>query len=184
MAKTYPTPPRIHGNGFIQVDLDPHRRLHIWDVRLPRQERDSSIHDHAFSFQSECKMGTLVNVPMRVYRDVPGFLNTHELYEVARVEGSEEDSLVSTGERVRFDARDAELVHPGEVYLFPAGIFHASLHLGTTVTVMRRDPAYRGGGRALVACRIGEEPDNSWIRADHAIPEWAWDLIHKYGGAP
>lgn len=46
--KVYPSEPRIHGNGFLQIDLDPLRRMHVWDHRWPRQIRDSSIHDHAF----------------------------------------------------------------------------------------------------------------------------------------
>ncbi len=57
---TYPSEPRIHGNGFIQVDLDELHRLHLWDVMIPRQSVDSSIHDHAFGFESRTLQGMLV----------------------------------------------------------------------------------------------------------------------------
>lgn len=180
--KAYPTPPRVHGNGFIQVDLDPRRRLHVWDVRLPRQCRDSSIHNHSFDFASECLEGTLVNVEMLACPAL-GF-PTHELYRVDRVPGSEEDALVTAHELVRFEAGEATVVHPRESYGFPAMAYHASLHLGTTVTLMTRGAYHGDGSDTRVACRIGEEPDNSWVRGDHEIPGWAWDLIRRHGGAP
>lgn len=182
----YPSPPRIHGNGFIQVNLNPRERLHLWDHRIPRQARDSSIHDHAFWFESECREGTLINVPMSYVADSRsiGFSPTHDLYRVVRVPNSEEDTLELLQAGVRFTSREAKVVNPGESYRFAAHKFHVSLHLGTTVTIMRRDPRYPGGGKARVACRVGEEPDNSWIRANHEIPEWAWDAIRRHGGTP
>jgi hypothetical protein len=183
---TYPSAPRIHGNGFIQIDLDERRRLHVWDHRIPRQSRDSSIHDHAFSFRSACVMGTLVNIVMEPIADPRRFGQepTHRIYEVARVPGSEEDSLQPSDgwDPVRFDAAYTQIINAGEEYSLGAHEFHVSLHLGTTVTIMRRDPAYRGGGVAQVACRIGEEPDNSWVRGGHEVPDWALELIERYGG--
>lgn len=127
--------------------------------------------------------GTLINVPMQLVGDLGGgfeFLRTHDVYSVVRVPDSEEDSLDLSQSGVRFEAGTAMVVHPGEDYHLPAGRFHASLHLGTTVTIMERDPDYRGGGLARVACRINETPDNSWVRAGHAIPDWAADIIRKY----
>ena len=45
--------PRVHGNGFIQVDLTHDTRLHVWgDKRIPRQNTYTPIHDHVFGFKS------------------------------------------------------------------------------------------------------------------------------------
>jgi hypothetical protein len=45
--------PRVHGNGFIQVDLTADTRLHVWgDKRIPRQNVYTPIHDHVFGFES------------------------------------------------------------------------------------------------------------------------------------
>ena len=41
--------PRLHGNGFIQLDLGDDQRLHIWSPDLPPAQRVSTqIHDHQF----------------------------------------------------------------------------------------------------------------------------------------
>jgi hypothetical protein len=38
--------PRVHGNGFIQLDLPDGKRLHVWDEDIPRQKVNTSMHDH------------------------------------------------------------------------------------------------------------------------------------------
>lgn len=54
--------PRVHGNGFIQLDLTDRRRLHIWgDPRIPRQRVPSTIHDHTFNFSSRVYRGQIIH---------------------------------------------------------------------------------------------------------------------------
>jgi len=55
--------PRVHGNGFIQIDMTPRCRLHVWgDPRIPRQKVATQIHDHIFGFKSTIIIGRLVNI--------------------------------------------------------------------------------------------------------------------------
>lgn len=44
--------PRVHGNGFIQLDVTPRTRLHFWSPEIPRQKVATPIHDHVFGFVS------------------------------------------------------------------------------------------------------------------------------------
>ena len=186
---TYPSAPRVHGNGFIQVDLDPLHRLHLWDARIPRQSTDSSIHDHAFGFDSRTLQGTIVNVnllPMfnrnLSIRLGHGWGNpTHNLYQVVRDKDTEETSLKSMRKRCWFAEQSTLLVGVKDGYHMEPGQFHASFHLGTTVTVIKKDltkPQYLGS-LARVACRIGERPDNSWVR-DQPAPEWAKPILDRW----
>ncbi len=59
--------PRVHGNGFIQLDLTSGSRLHIWgDPRIPRQKVATMIHDHVFGFTSTVIVGRVLNVVYNV----------------------------------------------------------------------------------------------------------------------
>src|SRR3546814_6146607 len=67
--------PRVHGNGFIQLDLTERGRLHIWGApRIPRQKTATPIHDHVFGFESTVAVGRPVNLVFRiVYCESGGF---------------------------------------------------------------------------------------------------------------
>ena len=54
--------PRLHGNGFIQLDLNGKDRLHVWHPDLPKQEFPTPIHDHKFSFKSHILYGELTHI--------------------------------------------------------------------------------------------------------------------------
>jgi hypothetical protein len=174
---------RIHGNGFIQVDLDDMHRLHVWDHRIPRQRTDSSIHNHRFGFESTVLKGTLVQIPLytTVYGRHRAKLGTHVLYE-ARSTGGEETTLVRSGYTAKFSPVTTLFVHEGDGYRMRPGDFHATFHMGTTVTLMRKLRVVDSALQPTVAVRKGERPDNSWSRGDHAIPTWALDLIEEYAG--
>ena len=53
----------LHGLGFIQVELNPHQRLHVWHPDLPRRTcfEHSQIHTHSFDFQSTVLVGEMLN---------------------------------------------------------------------------------------------------------------------------
>src|SRR3546814_5268128 len=89
--------PRVHGNGFIQLDLTERGRLHIWgDPRIPRQKTATPIHDHVFGFESTVVVGRLVNLVFSiVYCESGGF----EVYAPSIREG-EDTVLGPTGHRV------------------------------------------------------------------------------------
>jgi hypothetical protein len=184
---TYPSAPRIHGNGFLQVDLDERRRLHVWDHRFPRQRTDSSIHDHAFSFDSRVLAGTLININFRELRGSNGRGHgwgtaTHNTYAVARDPQSQETRLrLMPNRRVCLVPRSSVIVHAGDGYHMEEGVFHASFHLGTTVSVITKGRTDYADRLARVAVRVGERPDNDWVRGEQEIPGWAMDLVRRYG---
>lgn len=77
--------PRVHGNGFIQLDLTDRSRLHIWgDERIPRQKVATPIHDHVFGFESTVIIGRVVNV---VYDVEPTPHGDYRVYYPAMREG-------------------------------------------------------------------------------------------------
>src|SRR4051812_43978314 len=53
------TEPRVHPNGFIQLDLKPGLRLHVWDVQIKAQEPPTPVHDHIFDMRSQVLLGQI-----------------------------------------------------------------------------------------------------------------------------
>lgn len=67
--------PRYHGNGFIQVSLNPTTRVHIYVPDLPREFKrvaNARIHDHAFEFVSTVLVGYLRHTKYSVRPGVKG----------------------------------------------------------------------------------------------------------------
>jgi len=59
--------PRVHGNGFVQLDLTERSRLHIWgDPRIPKQKVATPIHDHVFGFESTIIVGRVISLTYAV----------------------------------------------------------------------------------------------------------------------
>src|SRR5665213_567737 len=55
--------PRVHGNGFIQLDVDPVTRIHFWGHHeIPRAKPMTPVHDHVFDFTSAVTKGWVLNI--------------------------------------------------------------------------------------------------------------------------
>jgi hypothetical protein len=141
--------PRVHGNGFIQLDLlEPDTRLHVWDRDVPKQTHQND----------------------RVAR--------YEVFTTETREGTEDTKLVTThcfidlGEDYRFLAR------PGSMYTFPPGVFHDSKGHGTTATIMEKT-GYLADYSPRVLLPIGAQPDNEFDRDKVADPEQLWTIIDR-----
>ena len=52
--------PRVHPNGFIQLDISPRKRFHIWahpDIpQSGREDKEEDIHDHVFGFRMQSNL--------------------------------------------------------------------------------------------------------------------------------
>ena len=172
--------PRVHPNGFIQVDLSAQLRLHVWHPLLPyRQRTYHPVHDHTFDIMSHVYSGRLVNV---CYAIVPDEDGTHVRWQVEEVAGTDTE-LRPTGGRVRLAYQYAEPVQPGEGYEFPAYQFHESMANEPTLTIMeKRNRAGLKEGAdcqgASVIVPVGVEPDNEFRRED-ADPAVLWKLIEE-----
>lgn len=160
--------PRVHGNGFLQLDLPGGSRLHVWDDRLPRQAVSTQIHDHSFTLSSTVLKGRLRHT---VISDaaLAGPANSYGVYVAEPTPGREHDTTL-VPERGRGAPRvvGVEVVTSvemaaGSSYTFSPYVLHTTDAEGTTATLMRkltRDAGYRP--RVLVP--LGQEPDNEFDR--------------------
>lgn len=165
--------PRVHGNGFIQLDLPNGSRLHVWDDDIPRQSVNTSKHDHAFGFESRVICGTLINIEYEIRKSPTGFYVVHI---PQRKEGTEDTKLVSTGERVVLRVVGHRKYSAGQSYKFKPLVFHDTWHNGTTATIMTKTTRLDVEPRVLVP--LGQEPDNDFDR-DAFDPNLLWPFIER-----
>jgi hypothetical protein len=162
-AKERGVTPRVHGNGFVQLDLTTTRRLHVWgDPRVPRQQVPSTIHDHTFSFRSVVYRGQLVHRVIGLYSDAKG---AYSMYYAVTNHG-EDTRLVKTRERYDAIITAEHLLSEGSSYSFRAGEFHETVAPWLCVTVIDKDgpTLSQGGKNPNVLVPYGLEPDNTFDR--------------------
>jgi hypothetical protein len=169
---------QVHGNGFAQYPLDEigDTRLHVWDNRLPRQTVDTSIHNHRFGFVSQILKGTMVNV--RLDFDQINKPATHILYTPSDHGPLENNVLLPTEFEGRFFSYKTDIVHEGDSYRVPPLMFHASFFLGTSVTIMRKN--VKIDHKVLIACPVGQTPDNTFNRMSIQPPDWLIALLELF----
>lgn len=186
--------PRVHPNGFIQLDLEPvpeswhashqrghsgaSRRLHIWnppDLVLPHQGTVNEVHDHVFDMESTVIRGVLCQ---RLYRFVVGLsLKTHELYRAIYAKNSD-SRLEPTGIYGELDLYREFTIPTGKSYTQPAFTLHDSFAgTETVVTLMTKKQIHVGD--ATVVCPIATPPDNSYDRASAAPADVLYDAIER-----
>ena len=162
--------PRVHGNGFIQIDLDHANRLHIWGhPDIPRQKTLTPIHDHIFGFTSTVLVGRLMNVEYKVEDDVRGGFRVYN----AEVRKDEDTSLTPTPRRVT--------PHPVRVgfhtkagtfkYNMKPFVFHETFATELTATMILKDSPTQAQGATHAPPRIlvpwDVDPDNTFDRYGH-----------------
>lgn len=176
VARRMSTQPRVHGNGFIQLDLEKGSRLHIWGhPALPRQKVDTGIHDHRFGFRSRVIVGRVVNAMWRTVEvdSEP----THKIY-VPKPSKTENTTLQDSGEVVRARIYHSETVLAGESYVMHPRMFHETFTDRPSATLMTKTVEdHEHMARVLVP--MGLEPDNDFHR-DAALPcERLWEIIEE-----
>jgi hypothetical protein len=152
--------PRVHGNGFMQLDLDANKRLNIWGhPDLPRQKVDTSIHDHRFGFISKVIVGELIQTSY----DVSVFSTpTHQVFTPVVREG-EDTVLAATPELLQPYILDQRIVHAGQEYQMPPRAFHTSKARIPTATLLIKT-LMRSADPVRVLVPIGRLPDNDFNR--------------------
>lgn len=170
--------PRVHGNGFIQLDLwSPRVRLHVWGPGIPRQSVPTPIHDHTFGFQSFTIRGCLLNVRYSVMPSGVGF-ESHHVYR-ARIRAGEDTVLVrDRGRGYLLMPEEALVVRAGCGYSEKPGDIHQSIADCRTATVILKDnlTLAQGGASPRVFVPVGTEPDNSF-RRDAFPASLLWNII-------
>lgn len=187
--------PRVHPNGFIQLDLEPvpdswhashqkghsgaSRRLHIWNppgIELPHQKTVNEVHDHVFDMDSAVLIGELGQL---LYRFIIGqeWRKKFARYQLYRAvyEKNSDSRLQATGLFGHLEMYRTFNVTEGCSYRQPAFTFHDSNPHGLVVTVMTKMAVHEGEAHVLVPDDI--EPDNSFDRASAAPAELLWQAI-------
>lgn len=184
--------PRVHPNGFIQLDLaavaggwhETHQqghsgaslRLHIWNppgIELPHQHTVNEVHDHVFDMRSNVVKGGL---SQKLYKFTTGTQQqaTHELYRAVYGQGAD-SRLQPLGVFGVLSMTVVQTVGAGESYLQPAFTLHDTGPINTVVTVMEKVRIREG--EATVVCPIGQSPDNSFDRASAMPADDIWAAI-------
>ena len=166
--------PRVHGNGFIQVDLDPIRRLHVWHPDLPRQVVDTQIHDHRFSFVSTVVVGRLGHFTYQVEADPQG---PYHLYVPEAREGEDTKLERRSDECFRADNLEVQWIPAGEAYYFWAEQFHETKVNALAVTLLEKISIYNVQPRVL--CPVGQEPDNAFNRNNWAANPVVQEILEE-----
>jgi hypothetical protein len=174
--------PVTHENGFIQLSVGEHARLHVWpDLKIAKQLTDSPIHDHTFSFRSWVLLGALDNVQYQLSPQHAGHLSTAISYELHTVDSAGKLQPTDFFCMARLVSR--QHLPAGAVYEFGAGEFHETRWRGLTCSLMVKTKiagrAADGRPHARVLCRINEEPDNAFDRATANPPELLWSIIDQ-----
>lgn len=169
--------PRVHGNGFIQLDLndDGTKRLHVWDADIPRQEVATPVHDHVFALRSTILRGTLIHTELLAVEDDNG---SHRIYRAEQTPGTQNTILVPDKGTVNLVLKQRLILDKGSIYTFPAWELHQTNHWGLTATVMDKIDAPKEYGRPRVLVPVDSEPDNDFHR-DAFDPETLWPFIER-----
>ena len=184
LSKMMGTQPRVHGNGFLQLDLtsDGKNRLHIWDEELPSQTVRSSIHDHVFELRSKILCGNLIHIEFDTTPLEKDYMEpfAFDVYRAERLEGTNNTVLNFTGDTVLLKERKRLDLTRGDEYVFPAFELHDTEYEGTTMTIMNKRYATLkedyGNPRVLVPS--GMSPDNEFDR-EGFDQDLLWHVIEK-----
>jgi len=170
--------PRVHGNGFIQLDLTETTRLHVWgDPRIPRQRVMTPIHSHVFDFTSTVYKGRLIHIEYNVVSSETG---TFQMYQVNPTD-NDNTILVNTGYYYNIIPYHTKVIEKGQSYSFTANRFHENLAAEPTVTIMEKYGSTLAenpnGPRPNVLAPRNIEPDNTFDRYhDESL---LWSIINN-----
>ena len=161
---------RLHGNGFIQIDVRQHVRMHVWTpwTLVNAQKVHTPIHNHTFSFRSQIVKGTLRNQPYRV-RFCERYQSTHDVY--LAVSRSGQDTRLALSSEWHVQARESDAVldwSAGETYAFDAGEFHQSIPLTPVVITLMMKTSRDAAFGPFVLAPHDVEPDNDFNRYQHS----------------
>lgn len=162
----------LHGLGFLQLQLQSGKRLHVWHPELPRRKcfQHSQIHDHRFSFVSEVLVGTQINQLWIVKKDRARPSHIGYLHEGPRTKFGNRPWLPDL--HVEVEAGNRQVIQAGADYYMPAYIYHSTTPGGDgrVATLMAKRGEGDRGAHSL--CAVGVEPD-----ADFDRKQWSLDRL-------
>lgn len=156
--------PNLHGNGFIQLDVAPNWRLHVWPMEpIPAQKVYTPWHDHVFRIESTILVGFLKHTHFRIAEVVRG---THHLYEAHSRTGSNTE-LIKKGTTFNIEEIGTCVFNAGSNYSFEPHEFHTSEGIGLTATLMHKVRYPKKSidvKKPRVLCTVDKMPDNEYNR--------------------
>lgn len=175
--------PRLHPNGFIQLDLDAagEMRLHVWPGKplpISGQKTKHPIHDHNFDMESTVLRGGLRNL---LYQAQPTGADIADppLYGLhsAQMVGPNDTVLEPIDFRTyavhEVSAADYQA---GDCYSMSKGVLHESLAVGLTATLVTKHRV-NAMYRPRVAVPVGITPDNDYRRVASEGDKLLWKTI-------
>lgn len=179
--------PRVHPNGFIQLDISKAQRLHCWHPENPyRQKTYHPVHNHIFNFVSEVRVGRLININYDIAFPKEEVLGKfHDAYEVKLVEGEETQLVKMEGEPLLLVPSGMACVQRGQKYEIAKFDLHETMCPIPTITVMTKyglgpDGAKEGPNSqgATVLVPQGVVPDNDFLRSE-VDTDLLWEIIYE-----
>ncbi len=179
MVRAMGNKPRVHGNGFVQLDLTKTARLHIWgDPRIPKQAVATPIHDHVFGFESTIIVGRVISL---TYHVTPREHGDFRVY-VPEIREGEDTILMPTDVTVNIEPARVATTNWNtalQKYTFSIFEFHEMLIPEPSATIMVKDgPTLAQGAMTSprVLCPVDKVPDNVFNRYD-ADEDLLWRII-------
>ena len=171
--------PRVHGNGFIQLDLTDRVRAHFWGLKeIPRQTVSTQIHDHKFGFTSHVLKGALRQFEYRIVPEPDGFSSRYQPH-IARMRHQADTALEPFCKPINLTPANSFDIFAGQHYAMTTDAIHETVPLMPTVSVIRKDaPTLAQGGHApLVYVPVGLIPDGDFDRHSFSST-MLWELIN------
>lgn len=161
---------RVHGNGFLQVNLPDNQRVHLFGhPDLPRQAVPTPVHDHTWGFESRILCGLLINLVWGFSEDEFGGPHTHYVCKYEPTVG-EDTRLIPIEQHTGYLTLLARGCFRADgSYTHYRGVLHETFSNEPTITLMTKNDMPDEGEvvpAPRVLCRIGKEPDNSFTRYD------------------
>lgn len=167
--------PRLHGNGFIQLDLTASSRLHVWpSPNIQPQKVSTQIHDHRFELFSMILCGALIHTEYEIVEDMNGRYHVYHAKPRDR-----EDTQIVRADDKNYSLKQTrwQWMEVNSRYTFPAYLFHETKACGLTATIMKKinsDSSYF----PRILCHRTEEPDNEYNRYQ-VDPKDLWPTIEE-----
>lgn len=166
---------RMHGNGFIQLNLPNNSRLHVWPEHpVGQQKVYTGWHNHKFSFNSRVICGTLLHKQFDLVQDNDGKYN---LYTAVVRDKEDTELVLYTDQRYSLSNTQQFNMAAGSQYTFNKGMFHESQGVGLTATIMTKTES-DDTIKPIVLCPIYQKPDNDFNRYQLS-EEVLWENVEK-----
>jgi len=160
--------PRFHGNGFIQLQIAPDTRIHLWHADFPMMPNQNAyIHDHVWPLWSRVLLGRLTNRTYRLCSGIAAQGKGVDAYYVGN-DGPQDTPydldapIFKTGE---------QRLYEGSAYYLPRFALHSSHRMdqNPVMTIMRKG-VVEGNAKATIICPNGEKPYDAF-QPETVFPE-------------